>query len=432
MAEPLILAADLGSTSLKVAVFDAHLRRLGAADLDVRYLSTPPPAVELDAAEAREDLARALGEALRAAGVAGASLASVALSSQAQTFAVFGPDGRARTPFLSWLDRRGEQGARPLREALDAREFARHTGMGFVSGGLQVSLVRYLRDARPELFVPENAFLQLPSFVVRELTGAPWIDENLAAMSGLYSLPGRDWWPAALDAASLTPAQLPRLAAMGAAPARTGAGAAAFGLPAGLPVVLAGNDQTACAYGAAIHEHGAILLTLGTAQVAYVCSDERLPTAPGAMTGPYPGGRFYKLLCSAGGSVLSDACAHIEGCETVADLLRLAADSPPGARGIRFAFDRTGATDPWRDLRGAPADRARAVLEALVDELAGYVHALAEDWRARPLFVTGGGTRSELWPRLVGERLGTTLRPVDADPLLGAARLALELAGPAD
>ncbi len=64
-------------------------------------------------------------------------------------------------------------------------------------------------------------------------------------MSALFSLELNDWWPAALAAAGVAPAQMPQVVSIGASAGLTTAKAAAFGLPAGIPVILAGNDQTA-------------------------------------------------------------------------------------------------------------------------------------------------------------------------------------------
>ena len=78
-------------------------------------------------------------------------------------------------------------------------------------------------------------------------------------------------------------------------------------LPVGVPVVLAGNDQTAGAFGARLEDSNGVLLTLGTALVAYVCL-EKLPAAkPGIARGPYPGGRGYRLTTSSHGAIIGVA-----------------------------------------------------------------------------------------------------------------------------
>lgn len=82
-------------------------------------------------------------------------------------------------------------------------------------------------------------------------------------------------------------------------------------------------------------------------------------------------------------------------------------------------------------LSGPQAEQA---LSALRDQPAAWglavppekPHALrcGADVRARPVTVTGGDRRSGRWVRLLSERLGVPVSPIDADPLLGAAKLA--------
>ncbi|MCF7855373.1 MAG: hypothetical protein K9N51_11295, partial [Candidatus Pacebacteria bacterium] len=261
----MILAIDLGSTSFKASVFDASLECVGEGSSELVYHHGPHGVMQLDPGHLRETLRSAVAQALSAADVT--ALGAVAVTSQAQTFTVCSPEGVERVPFISWLD----SGCAEYNPAADALpEFARHCSVEQCMPSLMVAKLAYLQEQSEGTFVgADDTVLMLPAWVVRQMTGTAAVDKNLAAMCCLYSLLEDDWWSEALRACRIGEHNLPALKELGAVAGNTGQGAAAFGLPTGIPVVLAGNDQTAGAYGIDVHRKNAVLITLGTAQVAY-------------------------------------------------------------------------------------------------------------------------------------------------------------------
>ncbi|HUU43528.1 MAG TPA: FGGY family carbohydrate kinase, partial [Planctomycetota bacterium] len=336
--------------------------------------------------------------------------------------------GVAKRPFISWQDGRAASTAQKLAADPALADFPRHAGTHAPTPAQQISLLVWLTHAEPRLVTRDDAVCGLADFVTRELSGQAWTDDNLAAMSGLYSLELGDYWSPALEACGIVRGQLPRVAPVGTSPCATAERAADYGLAPGIPIVCAGNDQTGGAYGAGVHETGALLVTLGTAQVAYLCCDARPQSKPSVIRGIYPGGKFYALtIAEFSGSTISWAVDEIEGCDSVEDLFDLAGRSSSGAHGL--VFEPTGKTGEgrWRGVaeHHVPADFARAVLDAGVARLAEAVDLLDADPGRTPVWAAGGGSQSELWMKLLAERLGTTITPVDADPLLGAARMAV-------
>lgn len=387
----MILAIDLGSTSFKAGVFDHRLRLRRAGRAPVRYHYGPGGRVELR--DVATTLRRALPD-LR-------GVASIAITSQAQTFTAAG------RPFISWQDGRAVAAAAKLKRRLP--DFAEHCSFAEVWPALLVSQLHHAP-------VPRGAgVLPLPTFFVNEWIGEPVIDNNLAAMTGLYSLKLRDWWPVVTGGI-----KLPRVIPIGGVAGLTRRNR--FGLPVGVPVVLAGNDQTAGAYGARLEENDADLITLGTAQVVYRCA-RRLPRpAPGCVRGPYPGGRGYRLVADAwGGNLITWAKTVLAGCATEDDFFRQVARAQAGCGGLEFDAEH----GLWRGLalHHTSAEMARSILETLSARLAGALRALGPA-PARRLLVAGGGARRAIWRRVVADELGCPLQSTPVGPLHGAARMA--------
>ena len=411
----MILAIDYGSTSFKAAVFTSSTRAtpLAAGAGKLAYRFAAGGRVELEVAEVHGALRRALAGVRKFM----PGVQAIALTSQAQTFTVADARGRAQKPFISWQDSRAAAVCGRLRGKLP--DFIDHCSFGDLAPALQVCQL-FTEPPRGGDFV-----LPLPAYFVRLWTGESVIDNNLAALSGLYSLKDGCWWPKALKLCRLRASQLPRVVSIGAVAAHTTNAARAFGLPVGIPIVLAGNDQTAGAYAARLEENRGLLLTLGTAQVAYICATRPPRPASKLARGPYPGGRYYRMAADAcGGNIINWAQSVLAGCGTDRHFFAQAARGRPGAT---FAADLDVGRGSWRqiDLSHTPADLARAILESLSQRMAVLVQRLHVASIAGPIWVAGGGSAQPLWCDLVSAALGAKLIPTEASPLLGAARMAV-------
>lgn len=381
----MILAIDLGSTSFKAGLFDARLNLVRSNSSSLKYRHAAGGHVELPVAVVDAALQKIM------TGMRGYKV--IAITSQAQTFTTLDRRGRPTRPFVSWQDSRAQSFRLP--------NFPEHCSFAEMLPALQVAQLHHAPARRDETVV------KLPSYAVRLWTGETVTDDNLAAMSGLYSLKLGHWWPAALRACRLNESQLPRVVPVGAIAAHT---------PEGIPVVLAGNDQTAGAYATRLHENGATLITLGTAQVVYRCV-KKLPAA-GLIRGPYPGGRFYEMAAENGANVTNWAETVLTGCETHDKFFACAAESPAGCHGAVFA---DGA---WRNLglHHTSADLARAVLEGLCRRMSQMVRQVG----GQHVLVAGGGGGHPIWRQILSRELGMKLTRTTADPLLGAARMGSE------
>ena len=425
----MILAIDCGSTSFKAAIVDRRLkvRGVGSARLDYHFASGGK--VELDVDGVSTAFRKAVAAALRAAGMKATALRAIAITSQAQTFTVLDKRGRARMRFISWQDNRAGVACATRKKAPSLTDFASHCSFGEPLAALQVCQIKHLQQTRPGFIQPADSLLKLPTYFVWRLTGEPVIDDNLAAMSGLYSLALRDWWPAALKVCGIRRGQLPRVIPVGGVAAHTTAGARQFGLPEGIPVVLAGNDQTAGAFGAQLDRNNAMLLTLGTAQVGYVCLRRMPASHPALVRGPYPGGRAYRLAADGcGGNIINWAQTVLAGCENDGKFFAEAAKSERGCRGLVFEPTLDSGQGVWRNigLHHTPADFARSIVESLSQRMVAMVKTLGTSPRRHKVLAAGGGSQSALFVRTVSEALGAPITVTTASSFLGAARMAVE------
>ncbi|MCF7817390.1 MAG: hypothetical protein K9M54_05865 [Kiritimatiellales bacterium] len=413
----MILCIDFGSTSFKAALYTPSLEVAGKGEAYLTY-TTFGKHVELEVGQAKECLCLAVSRAFADASATPSQVTAVAVTSQAQTFTLQTTDGKFAVPFISWQDGR----ARPLATAMGAdsqfKGFEEHCSFHQPLGGMMLCLLKQVLTDLP--IYRDARVIPLPSFFIEELTGHSVLDQNLAAMTGLYSLKRQAWNEPYLEWCGISEQQLPTVC-----PSHKPAGATRSGnllqLSAGIPVFSAGNDQTAGAYAAGLEESGGILITLGSAQVAYQWLPEQPVPLPGTVWGIFPGRGFYRMMAdSLGGNLITRAVRQM-GLEGFPEFFKLA------QHGMRAdcklpAVEVTSDAIAWKDASASDELKAAAVVDFLCDRMAGFVRQLRTD--SEPLFLTdGGGARNAVWRDCLAKKLGIELQLKTAAPDFGAARL---------
>lgn len=416
-ARPITLAVDCGSTNFKAALFDSDLSRITERSSPVPYARKGAREVELDPNALRDLFDSLVRDTCTDSGLSIDLVKTVALTSQAQTFTVVGPDHDPLAPFISWLDTRATDETSELTSLL-GRSFHQHSSWPCPVPGHQLVQLLWLSRHHPDILPAGSRVVPLTSFLASRWTGRFVIDRNLASMHCLYSQKSGQWWDTALTAIGIVPSQLPDLVNVG--------GCVTPLDPASPRVVFAGNDQTAGAFGNRC-EDGHVLVTLGTALVAYrFAGDEQGPYSPAGCWGPYPLGGYYEMAVGDAGCLALDwARDQLMPGKPVREFDEAAV---LGQRDMNvdtpfFYPDRLLDGSPWTassDIPGAAFATLEGISFCLRDLLFEELGRSPGDL----LRVIGGGSRSATWLQLIADVTGCPVCRGQGDSLLGAARMA--------
>lgn len=418
------LAIDLGSTHFKASIFDENLNQLSICKSLLNYLPSSAIECQIDVNEVRKSLKYVIQKTISQANIFPKEIKAIGITSQAQTFVIIDKSGDPKTDFISWQDKRAVETARIMRESGEWSDFAEHSSFGWIYPGLQICLIKHIGSISKGDLV-----LKLPSFFTMELTGKPYLDNNLASMSGLYSLIENDWWQKALDFCNIEKSQLPSVCNIGEIAGKTGKNAANYGLIEGIPLVLAGNDQTAGAYGADINNSNSLLITLGTAQVAYQCVNEMPKPSEFIARGQYPQGLFYKMAVdNAGGSVIGWAKESLPEIDSYERFFELASDAPFDCNGLRFTFNEDLNCGEWLSEKSNHkiSDYARSVIEYLCRRMKALITNMGVNLHDISVLCAGGGSNQKIWVDTLSVALNMPIKITEAEPLLGVAKMALQ------
>ena len=411
---PVCVGLDVGTTGVKAVAVAPDGDVLARAERSYP-LSTPQPGwSEQDP----EDWWRA-AEAALAEVSAGVEVVGIGLSGQMHGLVALDAGDRVLRPAILWNDQRTGEECAEIEGLIGVERLIELTGNRALAGFTAPKLL-WLRRHEPAIF-ERIARVCLPKDYVRlRLTGEWTTDVADASGTLLLDVARRGWSEEVLAALDIPPEWLPPVLES--------------------PEVASAGDCAAAALGVGITAPGPLSIVLGTSGVVFAVLPEYRPEPAGrlhtfchAVPGEW---HAMGVMLAAAGSLqwFRDRLAPEASFD---DLVAEASAWSAGADGLFFlpylAGERTPHADP--DARGAflglsmHHDRGalvRAVLEGVAFGLRDSLELLRKlGVEASHARVSGGGSRSDAWLRIVASVLGIPLETTAADEgsAFGAALL---------
>lgn len=416
---------DVGTSSVKGVAVGEDGSVLARAEVEHPSSMPKPGWSEQDPEDwwrgAQQVLASLEGEAGKPAGIG--------LSGQMHGLVALDRADHVLRPAILWNDQRTAAECSEIEERLGGPEgVADATGNAALTGFTAPKLLWVERN-EPEVYKQINSVLLPKDYVRLRLTGEHATDVTDASGTLWFDVARRAWSERMLDALEVDPGWLPVAAE---SPEATGA------TETGVPVAAGAGDQGAGAIGVGIDRPGPASVVLGTSGVVLHALDSYgADPASGIQASAHAvPGRWFAMgvILSAAGSLAWLQRALDAPYEV---LLGEAERWEPGCEGLTFLPYLSGERAPHNDpdARGAFVglssrhDRGamvRAVLEGVafalrdVQDLVGGLGGPVEVGR-----VSGGGTRSSLWLRILSSVLAVPLgkMAVEEGAAFGAALL---------
>ena len=207
--QPLILAIDLGTSSVRTALFDGAARTIAESKASrvyqVRY--TPEHGAELDPAI----LLRATRAALRQT-LSHTRGVPRAISGSGFWHSLLGIDaaGDPLTPIYTWAETRGAAEAARLRAEFDEHTIQQRTGC-MLRASFWPAKLRWLQRTQPTLLRRVSRWVSPAEWIFAKIWKTDACSHSMASGTGLYDLARRDWDDQLLEACGLTRAQVSKI-----------------------------------------------------------------------------------------------------------------------------------------------------------------------------------------------------------------------------
>lgn len=428
----MIFTIDLGTSYLKFALFDRSGRMTRSAIVAPSIERPHPGWMEMTFDGFLKAVDDGVHEVFADAQVGPEAVEAITFATQANTFLLLDPAGRPLTPLVSWTDLRAQDLVEQVRCLERLPQFVETTGVPAMTAEFMAAKLQWLMRHDQGAWRQAACVCTISELLTLWMTGRHAADAGSAALTGLLNATTREWWLEALDTVPVPQAMLAEVFDVGTdlGPLLPTA-RERWGFGPGCRFVVGCLDQYAGGIGVGNTATGILSETTGTVLAALCCTHQisRLDNTA-VFHGPsFREGLFYRMTYGgASADFLHWYRGQLDGLPSYADLATLAAESAPGAEGIRLDRSATPEQAIAPYVGEAPSSVTRAILEANAFALRDHIATLGsnEQHRFTEVRSAGGAARSETWLQIKADVLGIPVRATECpEPTsLGAAILA--------
>ncbi|HEY6058069.1 MAG TPA: autoinducer-2 kinase [Candidatus Limnocylindrales bacterium] len=446
-----LLALDLGTGSCRAILFDEEGRQAAVAQREWSHAALPgfPGSQVFDTARNWTLIVECIREVCSRSGVAPGDVAALSSTSMREGMVLYDAGGREIWACPNVDSRAAAEADELVRSGAARRIFER--------GGDWVSITSparfmWIRRHEPEVFDAIAHVGMLSDWVLYRLTGRFVTDPSSGSSSNLFDLRTRAWSEASLGELGLSMAVMPDVLEPGTVVGPvTPAAAEETGLAAGTPVVVGGADTQLGLVGIGVVRPDRVTLVGGSFWQLTIVTGAPL-IDPGArvrtLCHAIPGQWMTEGIGFYCGIVMrwfrdafcdpEKAEAERRGIDPYVVMEEAASAVPAGSNGLLAIFSNVMNARRWVQAppsfvgfdvddpsRTGRAASIRAIEEQAAFSARGHQRIIEElTGRAYPdIMFTGGAAKGELWPQIVADTLGVTVRvpAVKESTALGAA-----------
>lgn len=447
-----LLGIDLGTTAIKVALFDVHGKRMGASTCEYELYTPCSDVIEL-ATEVYWDTFRiCLQDVLQESKIAPESIVALSISAQSETLVPVDGDGNALRNAIVWMDTRAQDQSRRLGERFSRAEINRITGQTDMMAIWPCAKILWLKENEPDIFVKTKKFLLLEDYFIHRLSGGWYGEGSLWSSSVMWDITGRVFWKDMLQEIGIDESHLPTVIDSGVDVGMIIPSIAKeLGLTETTRVVTGGLDGALGAMGVGNVQTGVFTESGGSSLTACLLHDRpffdkklEIPCFYSPVKDTYlltafsSGGICYRWMrdkfCS------EEMAIEGRGGPDAYFLMDKQAESvPAGCEGLTILPHFLGAGMPDTDSRakctitGLTLRHTKAhIIRGFMESVAIVLRRMVESLEMSGISITeirsmGGSANSKLWCQIKSNAIGKmiiTLRDTDYAACLGAAMLA--------
>lgn len=446
-----ILSVDLGTTALKIILFQPNGAVLAKSTQEYTLLTPSALAVELPVEVYWNAFKRGIDEVMTKSQVSPSSIKALGLSAQGETLIVLGKDNQPLMNAIVWLDNRAQEEADILAQEFGNDKTYQITGQVSIVPTWPAAKILWIRRNLPNLFDKAAKFVLIEDYFVHRMTGSLVCEGSLVCSTVYWDIIKKHWWLEMLHSLRISEDQLPELRESGEPVGSLKPDIAKeLGLSAETIVCTGALDQACGAIGVGniypwvVSENtGAALAICATVERAIYDPNRRMPCHYHGIPNTYMAHTF-----TTGGMVLrwyrDQFCtseiqvASIAGMDNYDLLSREAAQVPPGCDGLVMLPHLQGAMAPEANpqakgvfygftLHHTKPYFIRSIMEAIACAIKQNIDVLENlGIEVKEIRSLGGGSRSELWNQIKCDLIQRPLYTMQNEEAacLGAAMLA--------
>jgi len=400
-----LLGVDVGTTSLKAAVFNENGEQISSSTVDYTLI-TKGNFVEFNADEYWVLFQNGMSEV-----VDNLDISALSIDTQCETMILTDENGNPVRNAIVWLDNRAAEEAREIEKEFGIQKIYETTGQPEVAATWPACKLLWVKKNEPEIWAKTKKIFLLEDYLLFKLTGRFVTEKTMQSSSLYFNIQNGTWWNEMLDYIGVSKDMLPELHSSGEC----------IGYYDKMAVVTGAIDQIAGAIGAGIIEKGVISEMTGTTMVIFVPVDEIPPYNPDSkIPCHYNADGSYCLLLWTTIAGMALKWFKNNFCEdfNFKELDELAEKIPAGSDGLVMLPHLCGSTMPKYNpdatgtfhgitLEHTRGHFVRSILESVSCMLKNNLDYLEMD--VSEIRSMGGGANSELWCQIKSDMTGKKL-----------------------
>lgn len=215
--EDYILGIDLGTTSVKTAVYDQNGTQMAAAAVEYSLLTPSANIVEADPAIYMDAILKGMAMMRSENGIDTGKITVVGFSVQGETLLFADENGKPLRNAIVWMDNRAPEQAEKLRHHFGDKLCYEVTGQVSFEACWPAAKILWVRENEPAVFEKTAKFLLLEDYIIYLLTGKYVAEGSLLTSTEYWDIRTKDYWPEMLDFLGITKARLPEIRESGTA-----------------------------------------------------------------------------------------------------------------------------------------------------------------------------------------------------------------------
>lgn len=417
-----LLGADIGTTSLKCAVFDTEGNMIKSATKDYTLIVSGDE-VEFPA----DDYVKLFKEAYDEVSE-GLEISAFSIDTQCETLILTDENDEPLMNAIVWLDNRAAKQADEIKAYFGTKRVYEITGQPEITATWPAAKLLWIRENKPEIHSKIKKVFLLEDYLLYKLTGNFVTEKTLQSSTIYFDIQKDLWWDEMLDFIGIKKDWLPKLCDSGVK----------IGEYKGAAVATSAIDQIAGAIGAGITDKSVVSEMTGTTMVVFAPSETVPEFNPDSIVPchkNYDG--KYCLLSWTPTAGIALKWFKNNFCENFnfKELDELAKDVPAGSSGLVFLPYLCGSTMPKYnpDAKGAflgltmehtRGHAVRSILESVACMLKANLDYLGVN--CKQIRSMGGGSLSPLWCQIKADMTGKEIAILEMSETacLGSAILA--------
>ena len=194
MKQPLILAIDIGSSSIRGAVYDSDANPIRRTTVAIQHSfeTTADGGSQMDADACLRRVIACIDSVLGKSSTLKSEIAAVAMCSFWHSIVGVDKRGKPTTKVLGWADTRSREYSSVLKKQFDEKLIHNRTGAHFHSSFWPAKLL-WLRKENPDVFAKTAIWLSFSDFVASRLFGDSTTSMSMASATGIFDIRKCAW-----------------------------------------------------------------------------------------------------------------------------------------------------------------------------------------------------------------------------------------------